>query len=333
MKRIYTHNPGFRLAGCLWLMCLLMVAWSSCSQAEVADSIEGGNGEAPLEVRAVTGAEVDTRAPAAVEMTEGTLGIFRLAEADYTALDNIRYDRVPGGNWHPVSTVIYVGGTYARLCAYAPYNSVEFKNSSLKTEAGLTMQTYAVEKDMRFAVSGGDEVWKKTPTANFELKRAYARLVLSVVRDATYPNTCKITQAKIKASTGNIITANTVDISTGTEGSGTQTPQYTHTVTTGLKDGFEIGVTDDTSFDWLLPQQTFSGGVVLTLTVDGMDYSVTIPVDKLSTFVRCTKYTVSLVVKGGKLTLMSDKILIDRDWTEVQTGTGGSGSDYDTSFN
>ena len=67
----------------------------------------------------------------------------------------------------------------------------------------------------------------------------------------------KITQAKIKASTGNIITANTVDISTGTEGSGTQTPQYTHTVTTGLKDGFEIGVTDDTSFDWLLPQQTF----------------------------------------------------------------------------
>ena len=58
MKRIYTHNPGFRLAGCLWLMCLLMVAWSSCSQAEVADSIEGGNGEAPLEVRAVTGAEV-----------------------------------------------------------------------------------------------------------------------------------------------------------------------------------------------------------------------------------------------------------------------------------
>ena len=135
-------------------------------------------------------------------MTEGTLGIFRLAEADYTALDNIRYDRVRGGNWHPVSTVIYVGGTYARLCAYAPYNSVEFKNSSLKTEAGLTMQTYAVEKDMRFAVSGGDEVWKKTPTANFELKRAYARLVLSVVRDATYPNTCKITQAKIKASTG-----------------------------------------------------------------------------------------------------------------------------------
>lgn len=77
-------------------MCLLMVAWSSCSQAEVADSIEGGNGEAPLEVRAVTGAEVDTRAPAAVEMTEGTLGIFRLAEADYTALDNIRYDRVRG---------------------------------------------------------------------------------------------------------------------------------------------------------------------------------------------------------------------------------------------
>ena len=37
MKRIYTHNPGFRLAGYLWLMCLLMVAWSSCSQAEVAD--------------------------------------------------------------------------------------------------------------------------------------------------------------------------------------------------------------------------------------------------------------------------------------------------------
>ena len=64
-----------------------------------------------------------------------------------------------------------------------------------------------------------------------------------------------------------------------------------------------------------------------------MDYSVTIPADKLSTFVRGTKYTVSLVVKGGKLTLMSNNIQIDRDWTEVQTGAGGSGSDYDTSFN
>lgn len=333
MKRTYTHNPDSHLARRLWLMWLLIVGWSSCSQVEVADSVGGENGEIPLEIRATTGAEVDTRAVTAVEMTEGTLGIFRLPEEDYTALENIRYNRVAEENWKPASTVIYVGGTYARLCAYAPYNSVEFKNSSLKTEAGLTMQTYAAEKDMRFAVSGGDEVWKKTPTANFELKRAYARLVLSVVRDATYPNTCKITEAKIEASTGNIITANTVDISTGTEGSGTQTPQYIHTVTTGLKDGFAIGVTDDTSFDWLLPQQTFSGGVVLTLTVDGMEYSVTIPADKLSTFVRGTKYIVSLAVKGGKLTLMNDKILIDRDWTEVQTGTGGSGSDYDTSFN
>lgn len=333
MKRIYMHNPVFHFARCLWLMCLLIVGWSSCSQVEVADSVGEEKEETPLEVRATTGAEVGTRAAVAVEMTEGTLGIFRLPEEDYTALENIRYNRVAGENWKPASTVIYVGGTYARLCAYAPYNSVEFKNSSLKTEAGLTMQTYAAEKDMRFAVSGGDEVWKKTPTANFELKRAYARLVLSVVRDATYPNTCKITKAKIEASTGNIITANTVDISTGAEGSGTQTPQYIHTVTTGLKDGFAIGVTDDTSFDWLLPQQTFSGGVVLTLTVDGMEYSVTIPADKLSTFVRGTKYIVSLAVKGGKLTLMSDKILIDKDWAEVQTGTGGSGGDYDTSFN
>ena len=185
MKRLYTHNPDSHLARRLWLMWLLIVGWSSCSQVEVADSVGGENGEIPLEIRATTGAEVDTRAVTAVEMTEGTLGIFRLPETDYTALENIRYNRVAGENWKPASTVIYVGATYARLCAYAPYNSVEFKNSSLKTEASLTMQTYAAEKDMRFAVSGGDEVWKKTPTANFELKRAYARLVLSVVRDAT----------------------------------------------------------------------------------------------------------------------------------------------------
>lgn len=332
MKRIYMYNPNFCFVRCLWLMCLLVVAWSSCSQVEVTDPTIGEYGEIPLEIRVTTGAEVDTRVAAALEMTEGELGIFRLPEADYTALENIRYDRVVGESWKPVSTVIYVGGTYARLCAYAPYNSVEFKNSLVKTEADLKMQTYAAEKDMRFAVSGGDEVWKKTPIANFELERAYARLVLAVKRDATYPNTCKITQAKIKAVYGNIITANTVDISTGTEGSGIQTSQYIHTVTTSLKDGFIVGVTDDTSFDWLLPQQTFSGGVVLTLTVDGMAYSVTIPADKLSTFVRGTKYTVSLVVKGGKLTLMTSNILIDRDWTEVQTGTEGSGG-YDTSFN
>lgn len=64
-----------------------------------------------------------------------------------------------------------------------------------------------------------------------------------------------------------------------------------------------------------------------------MDYFVIILVDKLSIFVRGIKYIVLLVVKGGKLILMSDKILIDRDWIEVQIGIGGSGSDYDISFN
>ena len=98
MKRTYTHNLDSHLARRLWLMWLLIVGWSSCSQVEVADSVGGENGEIPLEIRATTGAEVDTRAVTAVEMTEGTLGIFRLPEEDYTALENIRYNRVAGEN-------------------------------------------------------------------------------------------------------------------------------------------------------------------------------------------------------------------------------------------
>ena len=39
MKRIYMHNPDSHLARRLWLMWLLIVGWSSCSQVEVADSV------------------------------------------------------------------------------------------------------------------------------------------------------------------------------------------------------------------------------------------------------------------------------------------------------
>lgn len=78
MKRLYTHNPDSHLARRLWLMWLLIVGWSSCSQVEVADSVGGENGEIPLEIRATTGAEVDTRAVTAVEMTEGTLSLIHI---------------------------------------------------------------------------------------------------------------------------------------------------------------------------------------------------------------------------------------------------------------
>lgn len=281
----------------------------------------------PVEVSASVFADVLTRAQTPVELTEGTMGIFRLAVNDYTSMENIRYSRVKGDNWKPAtSTIIYVGANAASLCAYSPYGATTFSN----TTATLTAQPYNTTKDLSYAVTGGNDIWKKTPQASFEMKRAYARLKLAVTRDATYPNTCKVTKVVLTPQSGTILTTNTLDISTGTTGSGTTAASYETAITTAISTaGVASGATDDSSIDLLMIPQTLTsaGGLKVTLTVDGIGYSAVVPADKLGEFTAGNQYTVSLTLKGKAIEI--EGVNITKEWTTAAVGSGSKDAVFD----
>lgn len=311
---------------------ILLGLLCGCSQESVPQAETTVPENVPIEVHTVAAtAEVATRA-SVVEMTTGTLGIFRLAENDYKALYNVKYEKASeAASWSSAS-VIYVGAQPAKLCAYAPYNSVAFAANS--TVATLEAQEYKAEKDMRYATTGGAAIWKLTPQADFTLIHSYARLTLAITRMSTYPSTkpylCAITKVVVEPGTagGKIATKKTRDIATNAETTVATTDKYTFTVTTALKtSGIAKGATDTSGVDMLLPPQTLVGGTKLTLTVDGADYAITIPDKSLSVFTVGNHYIVNIGVKGFGIQL--GEVTIDREWGDISVG---GGKDYDTGF-
>lgn len=293
-------------------------------------SVDGNYNPEPLAVSATIPAHIATRAQTPVELTEGSMGIFRLAANDYAALENIRYNRAAGEDWKPASTTIYVGAKPASLCAYSPYGAAGFSAAAPKTTATLTAQPYTAAKDMSYATTGGSEIWKLTPQATFEMKRAYSRLKLAVTRDASYPNTCKVTKVVLTPQSGMILTANTLDISTGTTGSGTPAANYETAITTTISTaGVASGTTDDSSIDLLMIPQALAsaGGLKVTLTVDGIGYSAVVPADKLGEFTAGNLYTVSLTLKGKAVEI--EGVNITKEWTTAAVGSGSKDAVFD----
>lgn len=308
----------------------IAMLFACCQQQDEAIARQNLPDESvPVEVSASVFADVVSRAQIAVELTEGTMGIFRLAANDYTSLENIQYGKVAGEAWKPAtSTTIYVGANPASLCAYSPYGAVSFNDAAKKTVATLTAQPYAAAKDMSYAITGGSNIWKKTPQAEFVMTRAYSRLKFTVTRDASYPNACKVTKITLTPQSGTILTANTVDISTGTTGSGTTAANYETAITTTISTaGVASGATDDSSIDLLMIPQVLTGSLQVTLTVDGIGYSVVVPKAKLGEFTAGNQYTVSLTMKGKAIEI--EGINITKDWDESPVGNDSKDAVFD----
>lgn len=316
----------YRFCCCTLLLGLLC----SCSQESSPQDELPLSENVPITVHA-TLPTAATRASVSEEMKTGSLGIFRQAVNGYTALYNVKYEKASESAPWSSASAIYVGAQFADLCAYAPYNSVTFAPNS--TIATLEAQEYKAEKDMRYATTGGNEIWKLTPQVDFTLIRSYSRLTLAITRLTSYPSStrykCAVTKVVVEAGlAGNkVIIKKSRDIATNAETIVTEADNYTFTVTTGLKtSGIAAGATDSSGVDMLLPPQTLVGGVKLTLTVDGVDYAITVSADRLSTLSAGNHYTVNIDVKGFGLQL--GDLTMDKEWTSTSVGSG----DYNTGF-
>lgn len=309
----------------------IAMLFACCQQQDEAIARQNLPDESvPVEVSASVFADVVSRAQTAVELTEGTMGIFRLAANDYTSLENIQYGKVASEAWKPATTTIYVGANPASLCAYSPYGAVSFSDAAKKTVATLTAQPYAAAKDMSYATTGGSDIWKKTPQAEFQMIRAYSRLKFAVTRDASYPNACKVTKITLAPQSGTILTNNTLDISTGTTGSGTAEANYETSITTTISTaGVASGATDDSSIDLLMIPQSLTAmnGLNVTLTVDGIGYSVVVPKANLGELTAGNQYTVSLTMKGKAIEI--EGVNITKEWTTTQVGNGSKDAVFD----
>lgn len=159
---------------------LSLLLFSSCSQE--ADGIPGGATHASLVVETVSrvadGMKTDTRATALpVPVTTGKLWVGIRGTAGYDARTGLVYS-YDGSAWIPASAteIPLLGKDPISLYAYWPQDEY--------TEIGGTVtldtQPYADDKDLCYALSGGENVCSAHPSAGFVLDHAYARIKVDI---------------------------------------------------------------------------------------------------------------------------------------------------------
>lgn len=318
------HGPfGVRLAAVLLLSAAMFL--NGCGSEEFAfpDGGEKPSNElVPIKVSAGISAGVEvagatdapegpqTRAAAMINTNGARMGVFRVADAakGYTAQNNVEYTYSTATNsWSNAASPILVSGLVAQLCAYYPFGSATFSG----TAATLTAQKYDAAKDLCYASNATAEVTNKAPSASFAMKRAYSRVSLTIRRDASYENTCAITNVTFRnGSTGSFYSSATVNIATGSVSPGSASSTGTD-FNPGIA-SIASGATDTTA-DYLLPPQSVGSGLSISLTVDGVVRSIVVPAGQFSSnsLAGGSRYVIKLAVTGASIVITSVNITSD----------------------
>lgn len=318
------HGPfGVRLAAVLLLSAAMFL--NGCGSEEFAFPAGGekpSNELVPIKVSAGISAGVEvadvpdasqgpqTRATTTINTEGARMGVFRVADAaaGYTAHNNVEYTYSTATNsWSNGSDPILVGGSVAQLCAYYPFGAATFSGTS----ATLTAQIYDAAKEWFYASNATASVTNKTPTASFAMKRAYSRVSLTIRRDASYENTCAITNVKFRnGSTGNFYSTATVNIATGSVSPGSASS--TGTDFNPSIASIASGATNATA-DYLLPPQSVSSGLSISLTVDGVVRSIVVPAGQFSSnsLAGGSRYVIKLAVTDASIVITSVSITSD----------------------
>lgn len=295
------------------VFCLLL---SGCSAERDGDSF-GGEREVPVSVTTSLDSDfLQSRA----DVSAGSIGVFLSSAGGYKPQYNVEYSY--SGGWKAAAPV-YVGAPNATLHAYYPYSASAFAANS--TTCTLTAQKYDAAKELYYAKASSSTINNKTPNATFAMTRAYSRLKLSIQRHATdyLSGNCNITNVNIKHSSGNnFFVSRTLDISTGANGGSATAGGWTYALNTG---NMAANATN-TAYDVLVPPQPVSGGLTITLTIDGVNRAVTVPAAQFSNNLNAgQQYTISLIITDVEIVLPASAVTVN-DWSSV------SNQDTDAKF-
>lgn len=323
MKRRKLTLP-FLLGAMLTSIALLA---GSCEGSEMPDSPADGK-EVALRVSslALTGEATVSRAATSVDIaTSKNVGFFVKAESGkYAAQNNLKgvYSNTAALKaWVPSPDSIWLNNQDATVMVYYPY--ADAQNTST---LALTPKLYPAtgdDGDLSYARFTANNRYLVTDPKKIDLtlNPVYARLVVTVIKDDTYPTEVKI--GKITVSGGNICSSANLDMTTG--GYSRSTGEFFATFadkTVGL-----AGSTSPASIDLLLiPNDLSSDDVSLTLEPDGKKTTAVIARAKFGNKLEAGKqYTVTVKLKPGTLTPGVSDVTIE-DWT------AGSNVSSDTEF-
>jgi hypothetical protein len=285
---------------------------TACGNGGMDPVDTGGEDEyVPVRVETVTDNGIGTRA---VTLSNAAIGIFRTAPYSATFPQQYDVECIHDGTSWSLASKIYVGSTDASLHAYYPYGKVTFGANS--TVTALTVKDHTADNDFCYADAPLTAVNNRTPVASFLLKHAYAGLKFSIACHSTYPlKKCKLTRIVMKPVTSGktFYVERSMDISKsaadagqlgGSTASGWSLDTSALAVgTTGIAQG-----STDESISKLFPPQDFEDDTRLILTIDGSEYSVTIPYKVLKALKAGYLSTISLEIKGTGVDVSGVKV-------------------------
>lgn len=265
-----------------------------------------------------------TRAGTPVATNGATIGVFLTNEGGYTPVYNKTYT-LTSDNWGSADPVYVDNRTGKAVAVYDPHHLVTFGANSTVTTGTLQAQSYSENLLWYYDNTTGAAVSSTNSMLAFSMKCAYSRLSFSILRNAGYSPSCKVSRIVIKPSADTFYTAARVDI---TDGALTGTTSADYIIDTSALPINTVGISagfTDTSIDHLFPAQTLAAGAGLafTLTVDGRNYSATVPAATFNEIRAGVQYTVHLEIAGSGMTVGS---VSTTDWV---TSSGNIDSSFD----
>jgi len=286
----------------IFFVAIAAALLASCSNDDSTSTVVP-SGLTPL---AVSNASLNALTRSASTITTGSMGVFLLANVDsqYVAKTSRFTYSTTDSKWNATSTdsTIYLNSHCASICAYYPFNG-----SADPTAVAITSTSDTLKGDISYSVSN-TTASNKNANISLTLNHALSRIQFKIVKDATYSGTGAISSISIENTA--ILTANTINITTGayatgTAGTVTYNPAISSTSTTAVD-----------SKVLMVPVATISGNVNVTFKVDGVN--LTAALSGLTKLEAGKSYVINVTIKGTALTFSSVQVT---DWVDA---TGGN---------
>lgn len=207
------------------------------------------------------------------------------------------------------------------LYAYYPQDGYTISDADVIT---LVPAIFSDQKDLRYARKSFNSVNINYPDAIFELTHAYARIKLSISPSTEFSGTGKITAFALKPAKAEetIIISTPLYIKQNASSPGNSSADgYTFSVTTTV----DAAHSPNTDCDVLFPPQTLpDGGLQVSLTIDGVPRSATIPkVDFPSGELKeNNQYTLHLEIGANATLIVSGSSVTEKEWEEPSKDFG-----------
>lgn len=332
-------NNALFYATCLSLMFL----FNGCEEGSELTG-ETDAGWKPIEVascRAQLGVSGVTRASSLTEIKTGTLGLYRKATNEYTALNNVRYTykkatTTTAARWESdnATDAIYVNAKTADIYAVYPYmaidgeptNGHQFDGTNV---TGMHQQRYYSDSRNEVMISGDSPANNRAPRLELEMKHIYSRLSLHIENSSeqTYiiksltlqPKAEYTTEAKVAISASSPMPEKTAG---STQGYSFPFEQTDVVYTKGI-----APATTDESVEMIWIPQSFSADMEITIVVGVAadtqqtlwTVTATLPQAHLPQLLPATKYILPLKISSFPATLTIGGVT-EQAWNAVDMG-------------